>query len=374
VRTLDRYIGRTVAGASAVVIAFLVAAFTFFTFLEELSDVGRGSYSVFAAAQFVLLRIPAIAYQLFPIAALIGALLGLGTLVANSEMVAVRAAGVSLGHTILAVMKAGVVLLIIAILVGELLAPRAEQSARSLRSLALTDQIALKTRNGFWARDGSSFINIRTLLPGDRVEHIYIYEFDAANRLRVSTYAKAAQYTGGQWLLTDIEQTSFEEDSIRVQRIARATWESLLRPELIGMLIIHPNHLSTWDLVNYIGYLRNNSQETVRYEQALWSKLAYPLTTAAMVFLAVPLVFASARVTRVGGRVAIGSLAGVAFHLISEAAEHLGVVFDLSPAVSVLAPTLIVFLAGLALLYRVSWIHSPRRAAAARPRHSDKAR
>lgn len=350
------------------VIAFLVAAFTFFTFLEELSDVGRGSYSVLAAAQFVLLRIPALTYQLFPVAALIGALLGLGTLVGNSEMVAVRAAGVSLGRTILAVMKAGVVLVIIAVLIGEFLAPRAEQSARALRSLALTDQIALKTANGFWARDGSSFINIRTLLPGDRVEHIYIYEFDKDNRLRVSTYAKAAQYTGEQWLLTDIEQTSFAEESIRVQRIARAAWESLLRPELIGLVIIHPNNLSSWDLVNYIGYLRKNSQETLRYEQALWSKLVYPVATAAMVFLAVPLVFASARVTSVGGRVVIGSLAGVVFHILNQAAGHIGVVFDLSPVISVLAPTLIVFLAGLALLYRVSRIHAPGTAREARLR------
>ncbi|MGQ0656596.1 MAG: LPS export ABC transporter permease LptG [Chromatiales bacterium] len=353
-RILDSYLGRTITGAVATVIVFLVAAFTFFSFLEELSDVGRGGYSVLVALQFVLLRIPALTYQLFPVAALIGALLGLGTLVANSEMVAVRAAGVSLGQTILAVMKAGFVLVVIAILIGEFLAPRSEQMARSLRSLALTDQIALKTRNGFWARDGNSFINIRTVLPGDRVEDIYIYEFDKDSRLRVSTYAKAAQYTSNQWLLTDIKQTSFGDDSIRVQHIARAAWESLLRPELIGLVIINPNNLSMWNLMSYIGYLRENSQNTLRYEQALWSKIVYPLATGAMVFLAVPLVFASARVTSVGGRIVIGSLVGVTFHILNQAAGHLGVVFNLSPVVSVLAPTLLVFIAGLVLLRRVS--------------------
>src|SRR3990172_2592669 len=105
-RILDKYLGRTVATATATVILFLVAAFTFFAFLDELNDTGRGGYTLLAALQFVVLRIPALTYQMFPVAALIGALLGLGTLVANSEMVAVRAAGVSLARTIRSVMKA----------------------------------------------------------------------------------------------------------------------------------------------------------------------------------------------------------------------------------------------------------------------------
>lgn len=351
---LDRYLGRTVAGAATTVMVFLLAAFTFFTFLDELNDVGRGGYGVLAAAQFVMLRVPALAYQLFPVAALIGALLGLGTLVNNSEMVVIRAAGVSLLRTIGSVMKAGLVLMVIAMLIGELVAPWSEYLARNLRSVALTDQITLKTRNGFWARDGNSFINIRTILPGDRVADIYIYEFDESDALRVSTYAKAAHYEDNQWLLTDIEQTTFSEQQIDVRRIHRAAWESLLKPELIGMVVIDPNTLAMWDLVSYIRYLRDNAQSTLRYEQALWSKIVYPLATAAMVFLAVPMVLGSARVGSVGGRVLIGSLIGIAFHIVNQASGHLGVVFNFSPALSVLTPTLLIFAAALALLRRVS--------------------
>jgi lipopolysaccharide export system permease protein len=73
-----------------------------------------------------------------------------------------------------------------------------------------------------------------------------------------------------------------------------------------------------------------------------------------MVFLAVPLVFASARMSTVGGRIVVGSLVGITFHIVNQAAGHLGVVFDLSPAISVLGPTLIVVLAGVLLLRRVT--------------------
>lgn len=353
-RTLDRYLGRTVIAAAVTVTVALVAAFTFFAFLDELNDVGKGGYTVLGALQFVLLRVPALTYQLFPIAALIGALLGLGTLVANGEMVAIRAAGVSLGRTIVAVMKSALLLMVAAMLIGEFVAPQTEQFARNFRSLALSDQIALRTRNGFWARDGNSFINIRTVLPGDRVENIYIYEFDNHSNLRVSTYAKSAQYSDKQWLLFDIKQTTFEDNEIRVRRIARAAWESLLRPELIGMVVIDPNNLSMWDLTNYVRYLHQNSQNAQRYVQALWTKMVYPLATGAMVFLAVPLVFASARMSTVGGRIVVGSLVGITFHIVNQAAGHLGVVFNLSPSISVLGPTLIIVLAGILLLRRVT--------------------
>lgn len=354
VSILDRYMGRTIANATGVVLVFLVAAFSFFAFLDELDQIGRNRYSVLAAMEFILLRMPVLTYQLFPIAALIGTLLGLGWLVNHSEMVVIRAAGLSLGRTIKAIMKTGFMLMIATLIVGEFIAPPAEQLARDLRSVALFDEISLKTRNGFWARDGNSFINIRKVLPGNHFEGIYLYEFDARNRLRTSTYAQTAQYSGGQWLLSNIGQTTFAEDQVQVRRIARAAWESLLKPEIIGMVIIDPNSLSLWDLANAILYLRKNGENTQRYELALWSKLVYPLATAAMVFLAITMVFASARVASVGARVLVGSLVGVLFHIVSQAAGNIGVVYNLSPALCVPTPTVLILGAGMLLLRRVS--------------------
>lgn len=354
VSIIDRYIGRTIAGATGVVLAFLVTAFSFFSFLDEVEQIGRNRYDVLSAMEYVLLRTPVLAYQLFPIAALIGTLLGLGWLVNHSEMVVIRGAGLSLGRTIQAIMKTGFVLMIATLLVGEIIAPPAEQQARDLRSVALFDEISLKTRNGFWARDGDSFINIRRVLPGDRFAGIYLYEFDSHNHLRTSTYAQSAQYTGGKWLLSDIGQTVFTEDQVQVHRIAHAAWDSLLKPEIIGMSIIDPNSLSLWDLTNTILYLRENGENTLHYELALWNKLVYPLATAAMVFLAITMVFASARAASVGARVLAGSLVGVVFHIASQAAGNIGLVYNFSPALCVVTPTAVVFGAGMLLMRRVS--------------------
>lgn len=353
-KIIDRYIGRTIIGGVVTALGVLVAIFSFFTFVDQLDDVGKGGYGILQILSYVVLSMPRLAYELFPVAALIGSLMGLSLLVSGSEITVIRAAGVSLPRTVLAVMKGGFVLMLVAVLIGEFIAPPAEQMARYERSIAIANQITLKTRHGFWARDGRSYINIRTILPGDRIEDIYIYEFDEHNRLQISTYAKSASYVDGQWILHGIEQTNFKEESVEKRKISRAAWESLLRPDLINMVVIEPNSLSIYDLVKYVRYLRLNGQNTLRYEQALWIKLIYPLATAVMVFLAIPLVLGSMRPASIGQRVVAGCFIGLAFHILNQASGHLGVVFEINPALSATAPTLLTLAAAGVMMRRLS--------------------
>jgi lipopolysaccharide export system permease protein len=352
VKIFNRYLGVTVISATATVLVVLLALFTFFSFIDELEKVGTGSYGIVQAALFVSLSMPGLAYELFPMAALIGSLLGLGTLMRNSEITVIRCAGVPKMHLMLAVMKAGLIFVFIAVCIGEFIAPPAERFAREYRSIAISDRIALKTQNGLWARDGNSYINIREILPGDRLEDIYIYEFDADNRLRISTHADHARYDDAQWVLEDISQTIFEDGEIEQRQVGNATWDSLLKPDLITMIAIKPDSLSIWDLIKYIVFLSNNGQNSLRYEHALWVKVTYPFATAVMVFLAIPMVLGAVRSTTVGQSILIGGLIGLGFHLLNQAAGHLGIVFDLPPVVSAAGPMLIMLMLGLGLLTR----------------------
>jgi lipopolysaccharide export system permease protein len=353
-KILDRYIGRTVSAAILTAVVVLIGIFSFFSFVEELEEIGRGRYGPLQALAYVALSAPQLAYELFPIAALIGALTGLSLLAAGAELTVMRAAGVSLARTVLSVMKSGFVVMVIALLIGEFVAPPAEQLAQTRRSVALSDQITLKTRDGFWARDGNSYINIRRVLPGDRIEDIYIYEFDDGDRLQVSTRAGRAYYRDGEWRLEDIVQTDLRGDQLERRQIRQASWESLLRPELVNVVVTTPSSLSIAELVDYIEYLEANGQNTQRYRQALWIKLIYPVATAVMVFLAVPIVLGAARPAAVAQRVVIGCVIGLAFHVLNKASGALGLVFDIAPAVSATAPTIAIFAVALVLMRRVA--------------------
>ncbi len=339
--------------STATALVGLAAIFSFFELIDELGDLGRGRYGIWQVAEFVLLSVPRLSYDLFPIAALLGSLFALGALVSSNEMTVIRTAGVPLAKTVYWVLKAAALIMIACVLIGELVAPPCEQLAQHRRSIATSDKIALKTRNGFWARDGRSFVNIRTILPGNRVERIFIYEFDAEGRLKTSTRARRAFYRDGRWMLEGIAQTLFSSDRIEERRIRRADWGSLLDPELISLVSINPSHLSIVDLYRYVEFLDGNGQDSRQYRHALWLKAAYPLATGAMVLLAIPIVLGNPRRAGAGRRMMVGSCIGALFHLVNKATGSLGMVFNLYPALSATAPALVTLAVALVLLRRV---------------------
>ena len=118
------------------------------------------------------------------------------------------------------------------------------------------------------------------------------------------------------------------------------------------MVAINPDTLSLLALTRYVDFARRNGQNAQRWEHALWVKMGYPLATAVMVFLAIPLVLRSSRTVTTGRRILIGALIGLSFHILNQASNHLGLVFGITAAISALGPTVLLFLLGAFMNYR----------------------
>lgn len=350
-KIIERYIGINLVTLTFVALFALVALFSFFAIIDQLSETGRGSYGVPQALIYVLLTTPRLAYELFPIAAVIGSMSTLGMLAQTSELAIIRTSGVSRVMLARGLLRPCTILVVIAIIIGEVIAPPSESFAKQQRSLAITEQIVLKSQYGIWARDGNSYINIRKMLPGNKVEQIYIYEFDKENRLRNTINAATGEYRKGEWLLKDVEQTSISPQGVAIKQISLASWKSPFKPEMAEFVLIQPQYMPFWGLFSYIKFLKQNDQETQPYEQAFWSKLIRPVSIIAMILLAIPLVNCNSRYTVVGQRVFVGALVGILFHICDQAAGHLGMVYDINPALSVTFPTLVLLGVIIYLLY-----------------------
>lgn len=353
-KILDLYIGRAVILGTIVVMAVLLTLLGFLTLMDELGDVGEGRYQVGDAFLFVLLTLPRFAYELSPIAALLGSLIGLGGLANNSELIAMRAAGVSYARIALSVLQAGVLMLLVALFFGEIIAPETEQYAQTMRSQALAKQVTLKTKYGFWARDGGAYINIRNILPGSRLEDIYIYEYGEDKQLKFSTHAASARYENDQWLLQDIRQSQFTDDGVQVRAIERATWDSMLDPGLLNVVSLNPNILPAWGLYKYIRFLHANGQDAKSYEVAFWGKMVTPLVTLVMLYLSMPFVFGQLRSSGIGQRVFLGAMVGSGFFLMSKAFSYMAIVYDLNALFAASFPGLLLLGAALFLSSRVN--------------------
>ena len=329
----------------------LVGLFTLTEFVEDLDSVGKGSYTMQRAIEYMILKLPGRMFQLFPEAALIGSLMGLGVLASNSELIVVRASGVSVGRICFSVMKAGAVLMLAALLIGELVAPLCEKYAQEKRALALGSQLALKT--GGWLRDSSTFINIREVVADDHMADIYIYEFDDKNRLRFSTHAVDARYVEDKWLLQDIEQSEVNTHGVVRNEIAKAAWKSVFEPELVDVITEKPESLSALGLFRYFRYLEDNGLSTARYELALWGKLIHPLAVGVMIFIAIPLVLGMLRAVGLGQRILVGIFVGIAFHVAQQTAVQMGIVYGLTPFLSAVVPTAFFFAVALWLMRQI---------------------
>ena len=91
---LSQYLMRTILTSTALVLVVLLALAGLFEFIAELDSV-QEDYKTPQAILFAALRLPNLAFQMLPVAALIGSLLGLGALAANSEIIVMRSAGLS---------------------------------------------------------------------------------------------------------------------------------------------------------------------------------------------------------------------------------------------------------------------------------------
>ena len=131
---LDRYIVARILAMTALVMAVIICLAVLFTFIAEQGDTGTGHYGSLDALWFSLMSVPQQAWELLPIGALIGSMLGLGSLASGSELTVARAAGISVARLALSVLIAGVLLVGVEVVLGELLAPPLQQVARQQKA------------------------------------------------------------------------------------------------------------------------------------------------------------------------------------------------------------------------------------------------
>jgi len=350
---LDRYIFRTVAVTTLVTLLALVLLELFLSLLVELEDVGKGDYHFMAAFRYLLLVQPQRIYELFPMALLVGALLGMGALASGSELIVMRAAGLSLARLTGSVLQAGLLLSLAIMLMGEFVAPPLEQFAREQRAVAQGQDLAIRGGRGFWARDGERFIHVQGVLPGVRLANIHVFRIDADARLQTVIRAQGARYQSGRWLLEEVDRSTLEEDTVLTEHLAHLDLVSGVSPQILDVLAADPSKLSIRDLHIYVDYQEDNGLDAQSYRLALWRKLLAPLAYLAMLVVAMPFVFGPQRSAGVGQRLLIGLLLGLMFFLLNYLLGNVVLLYGYPPLVGAILPSLLFLGAGFYALHRL---------------------
>ncbi len=351
-KIIDRYIMRAMLGSVALVMSVLVVLGALFMFIGEQDDIGIGGYSAPDALWFVLLNVPQLAWEMLPIGALIGALLGLGTLARGSEITVVRATGMSPQRIAGAALLAASILIVVEVGLGEFLAPTLQQAAQQRKAFSKFADLTFGNE-GAWVRDGNLILNVARQSGDRQFGGMLVFELSPDHHLYAIGHA--ARATGGankKWLLSDYAESRFTPDRVLTRPSGQRLLASRVTAGFLGLAVTDPHQLQVSALYQLIRYFQTNALDARPYLFAFWSRIARTVAIAFAVLLAVPFVLGSLRAAGAGTRTLVGLLLGIGFFLLQRLIESGTLVFELNPVVLAWLPTALLAAVSLGLLAR----------------------
>jgi lipopolysaccharide export system permease protein len=350
---LSQYMMRAIITTTALVLLVLLALAGLFDFIGELDDI-RGGYQSTQVVLFTLLQLPLAAFSMMPLAALIGSLLALGGLAAHSEIIVMRASGLSVKRLAGMVSITGAVLLVFTGLVGEFIGPPLDYYARNMRQEARSGKNEERAGNETWVKDGPVIMHLERVSTEFEFGRIYLFRMHDDNTLdSITTAENSGIDDDDRWVLENVRETKFQNDGVQVVESARAVESFDIGAETLGISLVKPQNLSGRGLWSYIRYLQRNSLDAGRYETELWYRIARTATIMIMPILALAFVFGSVRSGGAGARLMVGIVIGLAYYLSSELLANSGEVFNLNPAVIAWLPSVTLGVVTLIALNRI---------------------
>lgn len=347
---LSRYVSRTVMAAMLLVLFLLLGLDVVFSFIAELEDL-KADYRAPQALLYVLLTSPRRAYDLLPIAALVGGMAGLGMLATHSELTVMRAAGVSIRRIVWWVLKPSLLLVVAGLLLSQYVVPHSERMAETRRAAALGQEVRDSSFRYYWHREGSAIMRVGTVETAGVLRNLAFFRFDSAGQLRAGVSVREAHFDGRGWELRGLVETRLNPDgSSLVLRHEREPWDSRLSPEYLRLVTLNPEYLSLSSLYEYAGYLKRQGLDAEVYFLEFWKKALAPLATISMVLIACSFIFGPLRSVTMGLRILTGVMAGLLFRYGQDFLGYASLVYDFSPLLAAGLPIgLCLVLGGVAI-------------------------
>lgn len=351
---LDRYIAKTVLLSIGLVTLMLAGLQVFILFVNQLDNLGKGDYNIIQAVWFVCLQMPYQVYLFFPMASLLGCLIGLGLLASNHELIVMRASGMSIAQVTLAVLKAAMLLIVCVTVLSETILPKMVSFANDKRTDAMSGGQALRTAKGVWIRHHNDFIHIGSITSNTVLEDVRQFHFDKQHHLLFARKMDTIKYTQqGVWIAQRVEETHLYADHTHVRHQAHLTWNVPLQPTILKISGSEPDEMTLQELYRYIQMQQKNHQLVLNYQLAFWQRIIQPITTVVMMMLAIPFIFGPLRSSAMGAKLLTGATVGFGFHMVNRFLGSMSQVYQLPPELAAIAPTCLFSLVGVYLMRRV---------------------
>ena len=365
-RILDAYVMREFLGTFLLVLASFVLLMLVFTFFELVGDILRNHIRLETVGAYLINLTPSMMYQIAPLAVLISVLVTFGVLNRNSEIVAMKATGISLYRLVVPVVCISATLAVCLYLFDEFYLPQANRRQEALRSTikGRPPQTFLHPEQkwifGEFEKNEPSHIFYYQFFDRDQNEfaNLSVFEFKPdtfsltrrifAARVFWNPDAHAWVFENG-WK-RDFNGAQVVEGSY--QEFKQTTFAEIHEePGYFNKESLQSQEMNFGQLRRYISDLRQSGFDTMRLRVALWHKLAYPAVAVIMAVLAIPFALSMGRRGSLTG-IAVAILVALTYWVMDGLFGAMGSVNDLPAALAAWAPDILFGLVGGYLLLR----------------------
>jgi lipopolysaccharide export system permease protein len=353
-RTVTLYTARMFLVRSFSVLAGLVLILMTLDLLGESGKIlaypGNGEAELWT---YVSLRVPQIVARFLPFSVLLGTLITLATLNQNSEVVSMKAAGLS-AHQILApLIVAGALVAVLSFIFNERVVSRATATLQAWEKVEFgpmpKDSAVL---SNLWVRNGEDLIRAGAAIGrgrSTRLREVAIYD-RVDNKLTQVIEAEQGVFTGDAWRLFNARR--FDVSSGSEERLGTIIAARGVTPDRFTLANVNPDGLSFMELRQAIADLKASGRPTRALEASLWHKLSGPLSSVLMPLLGAVAGFGLARSGKLFVRAVIGMALGFAYFVADNFALAMGNLGAYPPLLAAWAPFLLFLLIGETVLVR----------------------
>lgn len=355
-RQISLYMARLFLTRTMAVLALLVVVLQTLDMLGQSGDIlaypGNGDPQLW---HYVGLRAPQIIATFLPFSVLLGTLVMLATLNQNSEIISMKAAGLS-AHQILAPMIAAALgIALLSYVFNERIVAR---STAALSAWQAVDYGPIPADSGVksnpWVRDGNNLVTAAIVAGrGAQVQLRKVQIFNRVNNsLTTIVQAPRGHYDAAtkSWLLEEARQFDVARGTVR--NIGTVRFGRDIRPDQFTLSRVDPDAMTFSQLDAAISDLRDAGRPTAALEASLWHKIAGPLSALLMPLLGSVAAFGLARSGQLFLRAVMGMALGFAYFVADNFSLAMGNLGAYPPFLAAWAPFFLFLLLGETVLFR----------------------
>lgn len=349
---LNKYIKKYILLNILITFLVLISISSIIKLFDELRNLKNNNYLIFDIFFYTILNLPKEFDLFIPTATLVGGLLGLSILETRNELIIMQIAGLSKIQIAFPIITASAFILLFNIISNEWLLPYSQKLAYTYKNNKQYNTYLFSEKNkNLWLLDKKNFIYIEKVLTTQKLLGVNLYYFTENKKIHKILYIERAIYANQQWSLFNITELDFTKKIWIIKKnISYKIWNTVLTPQLLSIITIHPRLLSISNIMHCIQYFNKVGQNSKYYQLIFWDKIIAPMTGIIMISTALLYNWGPLHKTNTNVKLFFGSITGFLFYILHQICETYSMIYNISPILGAIGPIILLSTINIILL------------------------